>query len=220
MHTDLHNAIPQAEWCQRDPYAATPTQALTWGWEAFRQFVKHQRRYTFLSEDHTTRLGAGEIPMHAMPAAIAEAVDDAGLIVPLPMGATFWRVCVHKAGEKYTRAADIGPAPDKHARDNRMSPKGIGAFYGASSTDGARREVAGYADAPDEGSVAAFKTIVPLDVLDLRELPGLPSLFDSERRHLRAPVQFLRGFVKDITQVADPSDNQPKPRLHTNTGSG
>jgi hypothetical protein len=89
-----------------------------------------------------------------------------------------------------------------------MSPKGVGAFYGASTATGARAEVAGYADPAHDGSIGKFVTTVPLAVVDLRDLPDYPSLFDPDRRHLRAPIEFLYGFVKDATEVADPSDKQ------------
>jgi hypothetical protein len=208
VHNALHDAIQQGQWCQRDPYAATPTEALTWGWAAFRKFVKHTRRFTFLTTDHSTADGAGTIPMHAMPAAIADAVEVAGLVKTLPEGSEWWRVRAHAAIKPYTSAADLGTPPDAFARDNRMSPKGIGAFYGASTKKGARAEVAGYASPTCEGSVGLFKIVGPLDVVDLRELPAVPSLFDPHQRHLRAPIQFLYGFVKDATQIADPSDIQ------------
>lgn len=72
VHLALNHAIVTEQWCQQDPYAATPAEALTWGWGAFRKFVKHRRRFTFLTTDHSTADGAGMIPMHAMPAAIAQ----------------------------------------------------------------------------------------------------------------------------------------------------
>ena len=206
VQEDIVNAIQQDQWCQRNPYAATPAEALTWGWAAFRKFVKHRRRFTFLVRDHSTAEGAGEIPMHAMPAAIADAVADAGLIEPHAGDNEWWRVRVHAGGESYSSAADLGTPPDKLARDNRMSPKGIGAFYGASTQKGARDEVGGYAEPDEEGSVGLFRTVVPFDIVDLRELPAVPSLFDADRRHLRAPIQFLHAFVEDATKIADPSD--------------
>ncbi len=208
VHEALHNAIVTAQWCQRDPYAAKPAQALKWGWEEFRRFVKHRRRFTFLTTDHSTADGAGMIPMHAMPSIIASAVEEVGLVRDLPVGTEWWRVRPHPNNESYSSAADIGTPPDAVARDNRMTPKGIGAFYGASTAAGAKAEVAGYADSADDGSLGRFVTTTPLTILDLRYLPHYPSLFDADRRHLRAPIEFLYGFVKDATQVADPSDSQ------------
>lgn len=95
VHRDLHSAIRLGHWCHRDPYAASPTESLTWGWEEFRTFVKHRRRYTFLATDDSTADGAGMIPMHAMPSAVAEAVKTGGRVTSLPAGASWWRLRPH-----------------------------------------------------------------------------------------------------------------------------
>lgn len=208
VHLALNDAIVTEQWCQRDPYAATPTEALTWGWEAFRKFVKHRRRFTFLARDDSTADGAGMIPMYAMPAQIADAVTEAGLVKELPVGSEWWRIRPHPPTETWSLATDLGTPPDSVAKDNRMTPKGIGAFYGASTLAGARAEVKGYADVSHNGSFGMLTTTTAMTVVDLRDLPGVPSLFDAERRHLRASIEFLYGFVHDATQVADPSDWQ------------
>jgi hypothetical protein len=208
VHKAMADAIETTEWCQRDPYAATPAEALRWGWSAFRTFVKHERRFTFLTTDDSTADGAGTIPMHAIPAAIAASVKEAGLVCEIPAGTAWWRIRPHEPSESYSHAADIGPSPDEVARDNRMTPKGIGAFYGASTAVGARAEVAGYANPGLDGTMGRFTTTSALRVVDLQDPPAVPSLFDGERRHLRAVTAFLRGFIDDATQVASPSDWQ------------
>ncbi|VXB45338.1 HEPN-associated N-terminal domain-containing protein [Nocardioides sp. AX2bis] len=207
VHDDLLRAIQLDLWCQRDPYAATPTQALTWGWQGFRDYVKHRRRFTFLVQDDSTLDGAGSLPMHAVPSAVVNAVAESDLVITLPAGTEYWRARVHEPGESYETAADIGTPPDSLARDNRMSPKGIGAFYGASSAGGAQAEVGGYASPTQEASLGCFSTTVPLNVVDLRVPPSVPSLFASDR-HLRPSRQFLHDFIADVTKVADPADSQ------------
>ncbi|WP_172582908.1 RES family NAD+ phosphorylase [Subtercola boreus] len=102
----------------------------------------------------------------------------------------------------------LGSPPDHVARDNRMSPKGMGAFYGASTLAGARSEVAGYADPTDDGTAGEFELLRDISVVDLRTAADTPSLFDAGRRHLRAPIAFMRDFLEDATKVADPSDTQ------------
>jgi RES domain/HEPN/RES N-terminal domain 1 len=195
---DIAGTVNLELWCRKDPYAAADAEALRWGWAAFRKYVQHNRRYTFLTRDDSTADGAGAIPMHGIPAAVAEAVDDTGT--------TWWRARVHNPGESYIAAKDIGTPADKYARDNRMSPKGIGAFYDASTLVGARAEVAGYAAAPAEATIGAFTQLTDLALVDLRDLPDVPSLFDANRRHLRGMLIFMRDFITDVTKVADPSD--------------
>lgn len=77
---DLVNAIEGEVWVQRDPYAASPTAALKWGWDEFRTYVKRRRRFTFLVRDASPSYGAGEISMDGIPAAVASAVELA--VVP------------------------------------------------------------------------------------------------------------------------------------------
>ena len=208
VHEALYDAIPQEQWCQRDPYATPPNEALRWGWEAFRDFVRDHKRLPREGDSTANGLGAGDIPKHDMPRALVHSVSEAGLVRTLPTSTEWWRIRVHEAGKRYTSAADLGTPPNQYAQHNRMSSKGMGAFYGASTREGARAEVAGYARAADEGAIGLFRTTRALDVLDLTDLPDVPSLFNSELRHLRAPFAFLAGFVEDITRVAEPSDKE------------
>lgn len=201
-------AMPQGLWCQRNPYASTPTQALEWGWRAFRTFVKESRRYTFLVPDPTTADGAGALAMHSVPVAIACAVASSGLVATLAPGSKWWRARVDAGGGKFSAAKEIGTRPAAHARDNRMSPKGIGAFYGTSTLHGAVMEVAGYADPTATLSVGQFELIDSIRVVDLREVAPVPSLFDPKMRARRAPITVLQSFVEDISTPSSPTDFQ------------
>ncbi|MHB8794829.1 MAG: HEPN-associated N-terminal domain-containing protein [Candidatus Nanopelagicales bacterium] len=205
---DIRTAIRTELWCQKDPYSASDTEALQSGWEAFRTYVKHQRRYTFLTRDDSTADGAGAIPMHGVPAAVVRAIAESGLTTIFPVATTWWRARVHDPGEVYSSAGDLGSPPARFARDNRMSPKGIGAFYGASTPTGARSEVAGYASSHQEATLGEFTQLTDIEVVDLRDLPSVPSLFDASRRHLRGPLRFLQDFITDVTKIADPTDTQ------------
>ncbi|WP_161793719.1 HEPN-associated N-terminal domain-containing protein [Agreia bicolorata] len=207
---DLEQAIEGQLWVQRDPYSASPVQALKWGWSFFRDYVKHKRRYTFLirEDPDATMESGGEIGMAGVPKAVADAVREAGHITVLPANTTWWRVRPHSSGEIYTSAGALGSPPNLVARDNRMSAKGMGAFYGASTLAGARAEVAGYADPTHDGTAGEFELLRDISVVDLRNAANMPSLFDSNRRHLRAPIEFMGDFLEDVTRVADPSDTQ------------
>jgi hypothetical protein len=204
----IAGAMRQGLWCQRDPYAVTPTQALEWGWQAFRTFVKESRRYTFLVPDPSTADGAGALAMHSVPTAIASAVASSALVATLPPGSKWWRARVGAGSETFSAAREIGTPPATHAKVHRMSPKGIGAFYGASTLDGAVLKVAGYADPTAMLSVGQFELIQSIRVVDLREVAPVPSLFDPQMRPLRAPITFLQSFVEDISTPSSPTDHQ------------
>lgn len=201
----IADSIVSELWCQRDPYAETPAQALTYGWQRFTNYVQHERRFTFLTRDDTL-LDAGAIAMDRVPAAVVSAVTDSGNITTFEAGTQWWRARVHHPDDAFTRASDLGTPPDFAARDNRMTPKGIGAFYGASTLAGARAEVAGYADPADAATVGRFTQLTTLRLVDLRDFPDVPSLFDERNRHLRPVRQFMRDFIADVTKVADPDD--------------
>lgn len=203
----LEKAIQEIEWVQRDPYAAPPADALRWGWNEFRDHVKHHRRFTFLDGSVSSRVG-GELSMSAMPAALADAARDAQTVRVIPAGTKWWRIRPHERSEAHRSAKDLGAPPDSFAKDNRMSPKGIGAFYGASTLAGARAEVAGYADPAHDGTAAQFKQHIDIAVVDLSVLQAVPSLFDTAHRHRRAAAMFMRDFVVDVSAVASPSDLQ------------
>ncbi|UBQ02763.1 HEPN-associated N-terminal domain-containing protein [Curtobacterium sp. TXMA1] len=203
----LADAIEETEWVQRDPYAASPADALRWGWAEFRTFVKHRRRFTFLAGDGVAPAG-GEFSMSAIPAALTKAASDAGAVRVLSAGTQWWRIRPHAPGEVYRTAKELGTPPDGVARDNRMSPKGVGAFYGASTAVGARAEVAGYAAGGLDGTVGQFTLRHDIAVVDLSRLMGVPSLFDALNRHRRAAAIFMRDFIRDVSAVASPSDLQ------------
>lgn len=203
---DIASAIEQVEWVQRDPYALAPADALRYGWSQFRDHVKHQRRYSFLLQGATAYQGAGELTINDVPAAILGSVTDADHVRVLKAGARWWRVRPHPAAETYRSAKELGTPPDSVARDNRMSGKGIGAFYGASTGIGAQREVASYADASHVGTIGEFELLRDISVVDLTSVASIPSLFDAAERQRRPAIRFMHDFVEDVRRVADPSD--------------
>ena len=207
LRSDITNAIDQA-WCQRSPYRPAPHQALLWGWEGFREHVIHRARYTFVlpSTDADEQRGWGEIPPEDMPQALLDAIADGGLASVLPTGTLWVRARVHPNDESYTKAKDIGSPPSASAKTNRMSAAGISAFYGATTEAGALAEVAGYADPDDLASVGTFETARPFPIIDLVDLPLVPSLFDERRRHLRPALRFLHDFARDVARVTNPDD--------------
>ncbi len=205
---DLTRAIITTEWCQIDPYAAAPHEALLWGWQGFREYVKHRVRYMFLDPAPAKpSAGAGEIAPDQMPAALTSSIEDGGLARLLAAGSTFYRGRPHPADRRPSSAGDLGSPPDQLAKTNRMTPAGVSAFYGASTRDGALAEVRAYAP-KDDVSVGRFSTARPMLVIDLVDVPALPSAFDERRRRLRPAIRFLRAFTADVATPAHPDDRE------------
>jgi hypothetical protein len=72
-------------------------------------------------------------------------------------------------------------------------------FYGTFNRKTALAEV-DYATSRRAATVVTFETLVPFKVVDLSHLPDTPSLFDSDRRHLRPWTHFIRDFVHDFSK--------------------
>lgn len=205
---DLVDAIAVQEWCVRDPYGAEPHEALIWGWEGFKQHVTHRVRYMFLDRVQEPQyLGAGEIAPADMPAAVHAAVEDGGLAQVIPAGTEYWRCRPFEPTDPPTRSKEMGAPPGDIAKVNRMTPAGVSAFYGASTREGALAEVRAYAGGV-ELALAKFVTARDMVIIDLREPPTVPSLFNAERRHLRPALRFLREFIADVRKPARPEDRQ------------
>ncbi|MFD0391827.1 RES family NAD+ phosphorylase [Streptomyces nogalater] len=94
--------------------------------------------------------------------------------------------------------------PEQARQPNRMSPAGIPLFYGADSREAAVQEVTRHAsDHISYVTSAAFETTGPFRVVDFTLLDPVPSLFDTDRAHLRRALMFLHEFVKQISAGAD-----------------
>lgn len=209
LHADLSRAIDHT-WCQRDPYRPTDHEALSWGWERFREHVTRHARYTFplRTPGSEEQRNWGEIPPEDMPQALAQTIQSGGLTRVIPAGTRWVRARLHRAAENPRSAKELGSPPSEWAKTNRMSAAGISAFYGASTQTGALDEVAGYAEPGAYATTGTWETIRPMLVVDLVNLPVIPSLFDPERRDLRPALSFLHGFTADVVRPARPDDHQ------------
>lgn len=209
LYADLSVSI-SGSWCRRNPYRSSPAEALSWGWAAFRDHVTHTSRYMFhLPSPNADRQRAdGEIPPEDMLGSLSDTIKSGNLTSMLPVGTRWVRVRPHGPEERPTTAQDLGSPPSKHAKANRMSAAGISAFYGSEASTGALAEVKGYVDSGTYATVGSWQTLRPMLVLDLVDLPPIPSLFDLDQRHLRSDLQFLHAFAADVTHPARPDDKQ------------
>ncbi|MDJ0396730.1 HEPN-associated N-terminal domain-containing protein, partial [Rhodococcus sp. G-MC3] len=199
----IDRAVRNGLWCQRNLAAPPPGMGLAWSWEQFREEVRLRRRFTFLQPDPVAETEVGMFKVHEVPAAIIDAVHSARLVIDLPADRSWFRARYDKGGAKFSSATDIGSPPVRFSRSNRMTPAGIGAFYGASSHDGAVEEVSKYVTS-GMLSIGKFSAVERLRVVDLRTPPMVPSLFDTAQRQLRLATIFLQGFVESISEPTLP----------------
>lgn len=193
--------FPDYAWIQRNPLSLARDQALTSGWENFCQQVKHETRYLFFELAPDDRWSEDVRPEQMLDA-IGEIVKEVGLLTTLPKGTVLFRARVHACGEIYSTIADLGPPPVCDARyANRMSPAGISMFYGSEDSDTALAETYYLSAEPKEATIATIVLNEDVTVVDLANLPGVPSLFSrNDDHHLRPGLIFLHDFVADLSK--------------------
>lgn len=189
-------------WVEREYYGGDESQRLEWGWDRFKQVVKHQTRYVFLSPDDGDSYV--EVPPSRMLAAIGETVidelADLNLITEIATDTDLFRVRIGEGA--YHTGAEIGTPPAKFAnQSNRMSPAGIPMFYGAFDVVTARAETLDPEHhAGQTLSVGTFRPVRNLRMLDLADLPDIPSVFEESGHPRIHPLRFLHAFARDIVQ--------------------
>ncbi|TWB23423.1 RES domain-containing protein [Nitrospirillum amazonense] len=196
------SAVGHNGWVDREYYIGDKSQRLSWGWDQFKHVVKHQTRYVFLTPDDSDDMT--EVPPSQMLAAIGETVvnelADLNLITAIISDTDLIRIRIGKT--PYTTSAEIGtPPPEFAIQSNRMSPAGIPMFYGAFDLDTARVET--FDAATHAGQVISIGTFRPtrdLRMLDLADLPAIPSVFEEDGHHRIHPLRFLHAFASDIAR--------------------
>ena len=87
-------------------------------------------------------------------------------------------------------------------KPNRMSPAGVPMFYGAEEFETAKLEIqsAHGEKRPECVTGGQFRSLIPLNILDLTSIPPLPSYFSDEGPGQRHILTFLRKFSEDVSR--------------------
>ena len=201
----IRKALGDRTWCERDPGALREHQVLTYSWEYFAEFIKHERRFFFVSERpaYAERDGADQFLGPAdMLAEIASRCRQLNLVARLPAGTRLFRAREQDPGSSFTAPLQLGAPPPSGAKQNRMSPAGVVMTYLAEDQSTALAETV-----PTDGTgtgktfaLGEFETTMDLVLVDLSEQPSVPSLFDVDRSSERDALIFLRKFVADLAK--------------------
>lgn len=207
----ITDAITEDEWTPALGTAGPtrPDQRLFYGWDSLCEKVKYQSRFVFLSPHdpaavHPDDIGALELLRH-----LEQIIARHGMRRAVPAGRRFWRGRpTDDPGMLVTwaNAAQLGSPPRNIASSNRFSPAGISMFYGSDAPDTVLAEIRTHGTG-SHAVVGAFETARDLALLDLVDLPPLPSVYtDAGRRPDFFDLAFLRGFVADLVRPVVPDD--------------
>lgn len=175
-------------------------QALRYAWAAFSERVKHRQRYFFTQRDKPSSWD--DLPPAHLLRRLGALVTHFDLLRSLATGTPLFRVRARAAGDAWPLDGEnLGAPPEGRAVAGRMNPPGISYFYAALEAGTAVAEVV--RGPPCGLALGRFQALRPLRVLDLIELPELPSQFDSDRREERELLLFLDDFVGSIAKPVE-----------------
>jgi hypothetical protein len=189
-------------WCERDYFSLKQFDTLRYGWERFVEKIRYVTRFLFLRDDPDDEDRHDEIKPKDMLAALGHLLREHGTVTSVESDTHILRARVHEDSVSIATVDALGPPPRELARmSNRMSPAGISMFYGALDRDTAVAETIDWSRTAGMAiTMALFQPTRRLRLLDLTQLPDLPSQFSEEDRHLRGPFRFLQEFVRDLTK--------------------
>jgi hypothetical protein len=196
---DAAQAFSGHEWVERDPYGDRPWEQQLSRWAQFCDYVKHHQRFFFHSDD----TGPPSESLVDILDYIGKVAIEARMVRTLDAGSILYRARQHSEDLTITTTsiAELATPPANLAvASNRMSPAGIPIFYAARDPETAFLETATADATRPVVSIGKFETTAELRVLDLGEIPPIPSLFDESERHLRAGLKFMHAFADDLAE--------------------
>lgn len=195
------------DWCSENAYGLDDLERPRYSWEYFRKVVMHERRYFFMDNQGDPDDAEVFSPAEILQT-IFEYARNMGLFHEFPVGSRLVRARRESAGERYQSPAELGPPPYAAAKQaNRMSPAGIPMFYGCDDDDTALFEVA---EGPGYYALGEFETMRPAVLLDLTNIPEVPSLFepvdDFREVDPRRALRFLHHISREISRPVEKDD--------------
>ena len=195
------------DWCEADPYSPNKWERAESSWAYFRNVVMYRRRFFFLLDK-----GDPDVPSAYDPGEVLEKIFEyaefSGQFVKLPPGTHLCRARYEDYEGTWETHEELGPPPvGKANQSNRMSPAGIPMFYGCDDAETALTETA---TGPGHFAVGQFETLRPAVLLDLSDIPPVPSLFqsvaDSAEIWPREAIMFLRHIAHEISRPIERAD--------------
>jgi len=187
-------------WSSATPYSLDPDERLEYSWRSFCDEVKHSRRFFFMLREKESF--SEEISPERLLETILNYSIGEGLVKRIDAGQQLFRVRKQMNGQKHTTSASLGPPPVEIAiQTNRMSPPGIVMMYVSEDQNTALAETD---DGPGSYAVGRFQTNREIQILDLVDLPDVPSFFaeipDTAEYNPRTAISFLHGVAEDISR--------------------
>ena len=199
LTSSLIRYIDDHLWCDLAGINGSEYEQADYNWHNFCQVTMHHRRYFF--SDYRGYEPNLDRPGETLRKTF-EYAEQAELFQELPPQTLVFRARWECASDPLQTPEELGPPPpDKAVQSNRMSPAGIVMFYAGESPETALLEAAS-----EEGSfaVGTFEICRPALILDLSNIPEIPSLFESGMEKdgffTRSALIFLDHVAEQISR--------------------
>jgi len=202
LFDDVANAFINSGWVAsaHGHWASShQNEILNASWNNFVNVVKHEVRYFFSRIPNSKESYSQEYSPPQLLSIISHLANELKLISTLPLGTSFYRVREREDGAEWELdLSQMGAPPAARASAGRMNPAGISYLYLAFEQQTALAEV--LERPPCGAAIAQFDAQRDLAILDLTDLPPLPSIFDDSCRDQREGLLFLSRFVVEISK--------------------
>lgn len=205
LFDDIANAFTNKEWVRAagGHWASShPNEAMNDSWSNFVNIVKHNVRFFFQHLPASNATCSQEYKPHQMLPAIGKLVKRLKLLKKLPAGTDLFRVRErHEDADWELNEKQMREPPSEKASAGRMNPVGISYLYLSYEKETALAEV--LKGPPCGAAIAHFVTKRDINILDLTNLPGKPSIFDNASRSKREKILFLESFAEEISKSVE-----------------
>ena len=198
---ELVDYLDDITWCERNGLGLTDREYAQYSWAYFCGAVMYQRRFFFLDIDPNPY----EPEVYDLGRILRDIFDfanETGLFKELAADTHLYRARWERPNERLETPLELGPPPEEKATQaNRMSAAGIVMFYACDDSDTALLEVA---QEPGSFAVGCWRTLRPVSVLDLTDIPVIPGLFERDpevgQDVSRRALTFLRHIADQISR--------------------
>ena len=203
--SNLSIKIGDEIWCEYDWLSLDYDELLNLWWKEFCRIIQHERRFFFAIPRTSTEKDENLSHDDEQPAPldllteIVSLADELNLVNALSAGTKFYRSrCYHPDNHHpYRQARELGPQPLENSfMANRMNPPGIPMMYGAETRSTAVLEEK---KCPCV-AVGQFEFECDVRILDLADLPKIPSIISGMERRKLLGLVFMHAFANDIAR--------------------
>ena len=204
---DLFGDYYDQDWCEENAYGLNDQDRARYSWEHFCKVVMHERRFFFLQDEGDPHEFDVNNPGDVLQT-IFEYAQHMNLFKVLPPGCNLLRARREGRKPRWALPEELGPPPvEKANQSNRMSPAGVPMFYGCDDEETALKETA---SGPGYFAIGRFETLRPAILLDLTDVPPIPSLFEPASDSVEVPprraLKFLHHVASEVSRSIERGD--------------